>query len=173
MEWLPAFKMPTERQWRAWLAPISTEVYIEFMCNDCGARCKTFNQFAAYVEGAEIMGKASCTLFAKVCQAQNMEEPMPLSLAKIESAQIVPRILRYSPLPSLQDEGMVTARGPPEETNRVETISVPSEEANTEDQHSKIVRRRRRVRGTRFVPIMRPVQRLRKRAVTRITTSTT
>ena len=98
---------------------------------------------------------------------------MPLSLAKIESAQIVPRILRYSPSPSLQDEGMVTARGPPEETNRVEIASVPPEEANTEDQHSKIVRRRRRVRGTRFAPIMHPVQRSRKRAVARVATSTT
>ena len=73
-----------------------------------------------------MLGKASCTLFGKICRAQNIEEPLPLNFAKLETAQIIPRMLRYSPLPSLQDEGMVTARGPPEE-------------ANTEEQHNKVV----------------------------------
>ena len=160
MEWVLVGELPTERQWKAWLAPNSTEVYIEFMCQECEAKCKTFNQFASYVEGAEMMGRATCTLFGTICRARNMEEALPLNYARLEALCILPRMIRYSPSASLQDEGMVTARGPPEEEN-------------VEEQHTKVVPRRRRVRGSRFTPIMRPMQRSRKRAIARMETNPT
>ena len=87
-----------------------------------------------------------------------MEEPLLLNCAKLETAQIILRVLRYSPSLSLQDEGMVTAREPPEE-------------ANTEEQHIKVVRQRRHIREIRFIPIMRPMQRSCKRAVTHMVTN--
>ena len=96
-----------------------------------------------------------------------------MNFAKLEAAQIIPRVLRYLPSPSLQDEGMVTAHRPPEEANRVETMCETPEEATTEEQHSKVIRRRRRIWGIRFISIMRPMQRSRKRAVARMATSTT
>ena len=159
MECLPTFKMPTERQWKAWLTPNSTEVYIEFTYHEYGARCKTSNQFASYVEGAEIMRRATCSLFGIICRAQNMEEPLSLNFARLEAIYIIPRVLRHSPSASLQDEGMVTTQGPPEE-------------ANTEEQHTKIVQQRQHIRGSRFILIMHPMQRTRKRAIARMATNT-
>ena len=96
-------------------------MHIEFMCHECGARSKTFNQFASYVEGAETMGRATCALFGIICRAQNMDEPLPLSFTQdSRAAQIIPRVLGHLPSASLQDEGMVMTQGPPEEENTEE-----------------------------------------------------
>ena len=59
--------LPTEHQWREWLAPLSPYMHIEFSCQLCGARCKTYNRYATYVDGAEALGRATCELFGVYC----------------------------------------------------------------------------------------------------------
>ena len=57
--------LPTEQQWRDWLAPLSAHMHIEFACQSCGARCKTYNRYATYVDGAEALGeqRANCLVY--------------------------------------------------------------------------------------------------------------
>ena len=116
-------------------------MHIEFSCQICGARCKTYNRYAIYVDGAEALGRATCELFGVYCQARDMTMPAGLDYQRLNTTHILPKILGFSPTTSLVDEGMVTARGPAEEENMPKPIKKP-------------VRRQRHVRDTRFMPVI-------------------
>ena len=79
--------LPTEQQWRGWLAPLSTHMHIEFACQSCGARCKTYNRYATYVDGAEALGRATCELFGIFCQGRDVTMPAGLDYQRLNVAQ--------------------------------------------------------------------------------------
>ena len=131
--------LPTKRQWKDWLVPLSSHVYINFSCQICRALCKTYNRYAAYVDGAEGLRRETCDLFGIICHARDIDIPLALNYTRIDAAQVIPKVLGFSPTTSLIDERMVTARG-------------PQEEANNNRQGNRVVRRRRHMRETRFIP---------------------
>ena len=71
--------------------------------------------------------------------------PTRLDYQRLNTAHILPKILGFSPTTLLVDEGMVTTRGPAEEECMPKPIKKP-------------VCKRRRMRDTRFMPVIRPVR---------------
>ena len=67
--------------------------------------------------------------------------PAGLDYQRLNIAHILLKILGFSPTTSLVDEGMVIVRGPAEEENMPKSIKKP-------------VRRRMRMRDTRFMPVI-------------------
>ena len=95
---------------------------------------------------------ANC--FGVYCQARDMTIPTGLDDQRLNIAHILPKILGFLLTTLLVDEEMVTARGPAEEKSMSKPIK-------------KLVHRRRHVRDTRFMPVIRPMCRAQRKAVIR------
>ena len=81
----------------------------------------------------------------------DMTSPISMDYDALNQARVTLGIMGFSPSANPQDDGMVTARDMPKEG---EEEGKPPKRA---------VRRRRRVRDTRFLPITRPMRRAQKK----------
>ena len=140
--------LPSAEEWMDWLKPLSTSMHIEFACQDCGARCKTFNRYAQWVDGAERLGGASCDLFGKFCSGKDMQIPEALDHTRLEE-RIMPIATGISPTSTQLEEGMQTAR-----ERKDEVVNI-----NKDIQPKRRIRRPRRT--TRFTP--QPARRILRR----------
>ena len=64
--------LPTEEEWKNYPKPNSTTMCIEFTYQVCGARFETHNEYVSFVDGAELLGRATYELFGKYCKGKNM-----------------------------------------------------------------------------------------------------
>ena len=139
--------LPTQEQWSDWLRPLSATMHIEFACTNCGAKCKTFNRYAPWIDGAEASSAATCHLFGKGCTQVDMLMPESLSMTQLVE-RVRPQEMELTPTSSQFNEGMQTARETKQNSTYEKLPSVvPSKEPK---------RRIRRKKGhTRFTPLAR------------------
>ena len=56
---------PTEAEWREYMRPESTSLWIEYMCRVCGTSCKVYNKYGDLIDNHERYGRATCDLIGR------------------------------------------------------------------------------------------------------------
>ena len=107
---------PTDMEWRDYMRPESSQLWIEYLCRACGTSCKVFNKYGALIDEHERYGRTTCDLIGRRCGYGIMDIPAHLVEVygqKGQAAQRQPAVPIASPPvtsvptvppPSLQQE---------------------------------------------------------------------
>ena len=82
---------PSEQEWREYMRPESTRLWVEYMCRACGTLCKVFNKYGALIDDHERYGRTTCDLIGRRCVFGTMEGPVHLADVYMQRGRAAPR----------------------------------------------------------------------------------